>query len=165
MFTYGFLVLTQSGMDYAHVEEDLGGIGDAVELLESFVELIVVVTAKGGNPCLDFLGRPLASQPKLRVTSVRTYLLQRHGECLCEECKSKRRDAFLEAVKARSRSATCSALSETRLSLVFLGQKVMHPVGSICDAVQCSAVCVQCSGGGWVGGEGFQLCLGGVPFF
>lgn len=48
-------------MNYTHVEENLGGIGDAVKLFQGVVELIVVVTTQGRNPCLDFLCRLLAS--------------------------------------------------------------------------------------------------------
>lgn len=55
--TYSFLVLTQGSVDNTHIEEDLGGIGDAVELLQSFVEFIVVVTAESRYPRLDFLCR------------------------------------------------------------------------------------------------------------
>lgn len=53
--TYSFLVFAQSGVDDTHVEEDLAGVTDLVKLLESIIELVVVVVTKGGNPGLDFL--------------------------------------------------------------------------------------------------------------
>jgi hypothetical protein len=49
------LVLAESSMDDAHVEEDLAGVGDLVKLSQSIFELVVVVATKGRNPGLDFL--------------------------------------------------------------------------------------------------------------
>lgn len=42
-------------MDDTHIEQDLGCVGDLVEIREGFVELVVVVTAEGRDPCLNFL--------------------------------------------------------------------------------------------------------------
>lgn len=52
---YRLLVFTQSRIDDAHVEQDLGGVGDPVKALERLVELIVVVVLEGLDPCLYFL--------------------------------------------------------------------------------------------------------------
>ena len=49
-------MLAQSSVDNTHVEEDLGGIGNALEFFQSLVELVVVIPRQGGDPCLDFLG-------------------------------------------------------------------------------------------------------------
>lgn len=54
-WTYGLLVLAEGGVDDTHVEQDLGGVGDGLELPKRIVEFIVVVTAEGRDPCLDFL--------------------------------------------------------------------------------------------------------------
>ena len=53
--TYGLLVFAERGVDDAHVEQDLGRVGDGLEFPERIVKLIVVVTAEGRDPCLDFL--------------------------------------------------------------------------------------------------------------
>ena len=48
-------MLAQSGVDDAHVEENLARVGDFVELAKSIVELIVVIATKGRNPGLNLL--------------------------------------------------------------------------------------------------------------
>ncbi len=48
-------MLSQRRMDDSTVEEDLGGVGNAIELLQCQIELVVIVVAQGGHPCLDFL--------------------------------------------------------------------------------------------------------------
>lgn len=48
-------MLAESGVDDTHVEEDLGGVCDLVELADSVLELIVVVAGEGSDPGLDFL--------------------------------------------------------------------------------------------------------------
>jgi hypothetical protein len=53
--TYSFFMLTQCSMNHAHVEENLGCVGDVVKLLQSRVELIVVVVSQGSDPRLYFL--------------------------------------------------------------------------------------------------------------
>ena len=50
-------MLAQRGVDDAHVEEDLGCVGDLLELLQRLVELIVVVAPQGGDPGFYFLWR------------------------------------------------------------------------------------------------------------
>lgn len=59
-WTYGLLVLTERGVDDAHVEQDLGGVGNGLKLPKRIVELIVVVAAEGRDPCLDFLKAPVS---------------------------------------------------------------------------------------------------------
>jgi hypothetical protein len=48
-------------MDDTAVEEDLGGVGDAVEVLQGVLEFVVVVVAEGRDPSLDFL-LPVSTQ-------------------------------------------------------------------------------------------------------
>ena len=48
-------MLSQSRMNDATVEEDLGGICDIVKLLQGAVELVIVVVAERRHPRLDFL--------------------------------------------------------------------------------------------------------------
>ena len=50
-------MLAESGMDDAHVEENLRRIGNLLELLQCLVELIIVVAPQGGDPGLYFLFR------------------------------------------------------------------------------------------------------------
>lgn len=42
-------------MDDTHVEQNLGRIGNLLEISQSFVEFIVVVSREGGDPRLYFL--------------------------------------------------------------------------------------------------------------
>lgn len=42
-------------MDHSAIEEDLRGVGDAVEFPQGLLEFIAVVVPKGSYPCLDFL--------------------------------------------------------------------------------------------------------------
>lgn len=42
-------------MDHAHVEEDLASVANFSKLVESLFEFIIVVTAQGCHPGLDFL--------------------------------------------------------------------------------------------------------------
>lgn len=53
--SYSLLVLAESRIDDAHVEQDLGRVRDLLERLERLVELIVVVELEGLDPCLYFL--------------------------------------------------------------------------------------------------------------
>ncbi len=60
-------MLAEGGVDDAHVEEDLGRVGDSVELQERLVELIVVVPAQGRYPRFYFLrGRQRLSSSMAR---------------------------------------------------------------------------------------------------
>ena len=59
--THRLLMLTECGMDYAAVEEDLGCIGDLVKDLQCDVELVVVVAGEGCHPRLDFLTPPISN--------------------------------------------------------------------------------------------------------
>lgn len=43
---YRFFVLTQGGMYYSTVEQYLGGIRDAVEGLQCFLEFVIVIVAE-----------------------------------------------------------------------------------------------------------------------
>lgn len=52
---YRLLVLAEGGIDYTHVEQDLGRVRDLVEGLECLVEFIVVVVLEGLDPCFYFL--------------------------------------------------------------------------------------------------------------
>lgn len=49
-------MLSDGGVDNATVEQDLGGVGDAVEDLEGLFEFLVVVVCECLHPDLDFLG-------------------------------------------------------------------------------------------------------------
>lgn len=53
--TYSLLVLSEGRVDYAHVEENLAGVLDLLELDDGVFKLIVVVATQGSNPGLDFL--------------------------------------------------------------------------------------------------------------
>lgn len=53
--SYRLLMLAESGIDDAHIEQDLGRVRDLFERLQRLVELIVVVVLEGLDPCLDFL--------------------------------------------------------------------------------------------------------------
>lgn len=53
--TYRFLVFAERCVDDAHIEENFGGIGDLVELVQRGLELIVVILRKGSDPGLYFL--------------------------------------------------------------------------------------------------------------
>jgi len=44
-------------MDDTAVEQDLGGVGDALEDLQCLVELVVIVAGEGCHPGFDFLPR------------------------------------------------------------------------------------------------------------
>lgn len=59
--TYCFLMLAQSGVDDAHVEQNLARVGDFVEFAKSIVELIVVVPTQGRDPSLNLLRKPTVS--------------------------------------------------------------------------------------------------------
>lgn len=48
-------MLAESGVDDAHVEQNLGRIGYCVELLQCLIELVIVVAPQGGDPGLYFL--------------------------------------------------------------------------------------------------------------
>lgn len=56
-------MLAQRSVNYTHIEEDLAGLSDLVELADSIVEFVVVVSSKSRDPSLDFLLR-LAFNPK-----------------------------------------------------------------------------------------------------
>lgn len=53
--THGLFVLSQGGVNHAHVEENLGCVGNWLEILQCLVELIVVVPREGGDPTFYFL--------------------------------------------------------------------------------------------------------------
>ena len=48
-------MFAESGVDDAHVEENLARVADLIELAERIVELVVVVAGQGRNPSLNFL--------------------------------------------------------------------------------------------------------------
>lgn len=52
---YSLFMLAESGVDDAHVEPDLGSLGNRLERLQRPVKLIVVVEFEGLDPCRDFL--------------------------------------------------------------------------------------------------------------
>lgn len=58
--THSFLVLAEGSMDDTHIKEDLGGVGDLLELAQCLVELIIIVPPQGGNPRFYFLSRQSA---------------------------------------------------------------------------------------------------------
>lgn len=77
--THGFLVLAKRGMDDAHVEQDLGGLGDPVKLLQCLVELVVVIPREGGDPGFYFLVEAVSKREfggKFRERRVTTNLFQ-----------------------------------------------------------------------------------------
>lgn len=53
--TYCFLVLAQGSVDDTHVEQNLGGVGNLLEVPQCLVEFIVVIPRKGGDPGFYFL--------------------------------------------------------------------------------------------------------------
>ena len=79
---YCFLMLAQCRMDDTAIEQNLGGVGDAVKRLQCLVELVVVVAGEGCHPGFDFL--PHLSVIELgRSGDAReegAHLLQRHDE-------------------------------------------------------------------------------------
>jgi hypothetical protein len=48
-------MFAKGGVDDTAVEEDLGRVGDGIEVFQGLVEFIVVVAGEGGDPRLDFL--------------------------------------------------------------------------------------------------------------
>lgn len=66
-------MLSDGGVDDATVEQDLGGVGDAVEDLEGLFEFLVVVVCECLHPDLDFLGMSTNLLQSIRWT---THLLQ-----------------------------------------------------------------------------------------
>lgn len=70
-------------MDDTAIEQDLGGVGDAVEDFQCLVELVVVVAGEGCHPGFDFLFQPSAHCFNMEGALVhrrRAHLLQRHDE-------------------------------------------------------------------------------------
>lgn len=53
--TYSLFMLTKGSVDHAHVEQNLGGVGNLLELAQCLVEFIVVVPREGGDPSFYFL--------------------------------------------------------------------------------------------------------------
>ena len=53
--TYSSFMFAQRSMNDTHVEQNLAGVANLVEFVESIVEFIVVVASEGSNPSLDFL--------------------------------------------------------------------------------------------------------------
>jgi hypothetical protein len=51
----GLFMFAKGGVDDTAVEEDLGRVGDGIEVFQGLVEFIVVVAGEGGDPRLDFL--------------------------------------------------------------------------------------------------------------
>lgn len=70
---YGFLMLSYSRVDNAAVKQDLGGVGDVIEDLESLLELLVVIVRKRLHPCLDFLYPVILSVPTCTQTDRYTF--------------------------------------------------------------------------------------------
>lgn len=50
-------MLSEGGVNHAHIEENLGCIGNWLEVLQCLVELVVVVPREGGDPTFYFLER------------------------------------------------------------------------------------------------------------
>lgn len=63
--TYSFLMLSQCGVDDAHVKENLTRIRDFVKLSQSIIKLIIIITTQGRNPGLDFLQLVNTANPPL----------------------------------------------------------------------------------------------------
>lgn len=61
MYTYGFLMLTESSVDDAAVEADLGGVGDIGEDAQGAFKILVIVVVQGLDPSLDFLDRMVSA--------------------------------------------------------------------------------------------------------
>jgi hypothetical protein len=69
-------------MDYAAVEQNLGGVRDLVEDGQCHIEFVVVIAGEGCHPGLDFLSHLLAIGlgRSDRVQEEGAHLLQRHDE-------------------------------------------------------------------------------------
>jgi hypothetical protein len=52
---YRFFMFAQGSMYHSAVEEDFRGIGDVIEDLQGFLELIILIVGQRLHPCLDFL--------------------------------------------------------------------------------------------------------------
>ena len=52
---YRFVMLAQGGMYYTTVEQNLGGVGDAIEGLESLLEFVIIIMAECRYPGFDLL--------------------------------------------------------------------------------------------------------------
>lgn len=48
-------MLAKGGVDDAHVKQNLGGVGNLLEIAQCLIELIIVVPRERGNPCFYFL--------------------------------------------------------------------------------------------------------------
>ena len=48
-------MLSQCGVNHSHVEEDLAGLSNLVELADGIVEFVVIVSGQGSHPRFDFL--------------------------------------------------------------------------------------------------------------
>lgn len=48
-------MLSQRRMDNTTIEQNLRGVGNAIELLQCLVKFIIIVVAEGCHPRLDFL--------------------------------------------------------------------------------------------------------------
>lgn len=48
-------MLAEGGVDDADVEENLAGFSNLLELFDSIVKFVVVVSSQGSNPGLDLL--------------------------------------------------------------------------------------------------------------
>lgn len=70
-------MFSKGGMNDSAVEKDFGSVRNAIELLQGFIELVIVVVVECCHPGLDFLfwyEHPTLKFPV--ITS--THLLQRH---------------------------------------------------------------------------------------
>lgn len=70
-------MLSKSRMNNTTVEQNFGGIGDAIKFLQRLVEFVIVIVAEGRYPSLDFLSR-ISKMPS--ILSKITHLFQRHRE-------------------------------------------------------------------------------------
>jgi hypothetical protein len=52
---YCFLMLAQRSMYHSAIEENFRSVGDVVEDLQGFLELVIVIVGKRFHPCFDFL--------------------------------------------------------------------------------------------------------------
>lgn len=109
--THGLFVLSQCGVNHAHVEEDLGCVGNWLEILQCLVELIVVVPRKGGDPAFYFLNGLSANAAISSLGQSVTNLFERH-DCSklhsvpCGERNRGRRSCAIdERLRPRARAA------------------------------------------------------------
>lgn len=80
--THRLLMLAESGMNHAAVEQNLGRVGDLVKDLQCDVKLVVVVAGEGCHPGFDFLPRlsAIGLGRNKQTQEEGAHLLQRHDE-------------------------------------------------------------------------------------